>query len=715
MVPSPSAHSRHDVPGLIATVTGVLAALIALGAAALVVARPVDGGVGGAILLGGIALAGLSYLVFTAMGARSRAHGEVRRGDALMRLADGTATAMALTSAQGTLIYANHAYQRQFGGGQPSVALARTEREASALYRLIRLALADGAAEADVHISAEGEALRAARVALEHIVTPEGAMLLWRVHAHGPHLIADDAAPLDLLPQLGPHGEVLAAGAVEGTGSAARIVADAPVGIALVDGEGQIAEANAMFRDIAGLKDAPLGRFDALLDPAGAAEFAQRIDTPQSAGAPLELRFPGPPERMVQVFVSPAGAGVPGGGALLYVLDTTEQKSLELQFAQSQKMQAVGQLAGGIAHDFNNTLQAMIGFCDLLLMRHPPGDPSFSDIDQVRQNATRAAALVRQLLAFSRQQTLLPRVLWLPDAIAELKPLILRLVGDRVHLEIKHERNVGQVKVDETQLGQVLMNLAANARDAMPGGGTLTIRTANVSRAESVALGHDLMPPADYVLLEVTDTGVGIPKELLGKIFEPFFTTKDVGQGTGLGLSSVYGIVKQTNGFIFPESVVGKGTAFRIYLPRHAQEESAAEAPPAPAETPARGQDHTGRGTVLIVEDEDAVRTFAVRALRLCGYTILEASNGEVALDVLRAHDGPIDVLISDVIMPGMDGPTLVKTVQHERPDMRIILISGYAEDAFRQELGRDSKFAFLPKPFLMKQLVSKVKEVMGA
>jgi two-component system cell cycle sensor histidine kinase/response regulator CckA len=298
--------------------------------------------------------------------------------------------------------------------------------------------------------------------------------------------------------------------------------------------------------------------------------------------------------------------------------------------------------------------------------------------------------------------------LWLPDAIAENKTLLTRLIGERVRLEIKHERDVGLVKVDEVQLAQVLMNLAANARDAMPEGGTLSIRTRNVSRAESASLGHELMPEGDYVLIDVSDTGTGIPPEIIGKIFEPFFTTKEVGQGTGLGLSTVYGIIKQTQGFIFPESEPGKGTTFRIYLPRYFEQAGAL----VEAEKPSRAEDHTGRGTVLLVEDEDAVRAFASRALASRGYTVLEAASGETALKILEAQKDEIDLVISDVIMPAMDGPTLVREVRAINPVLKIILISGYAEDAFRNELGRDQTLAFLPKPFSLKQLISKVKEV---
>src|SRR6185437_16020717 len=319
-------------------------------------------------------------------------------------------------------------------------------------------------------------------------------------------------------------------------------------------------------------------------------------------------------------------------GVILHFIDTTEQKSLEVQFAQSQKMQAVGQLAGGVAHDFNNLLTAMIGFCDLLLLRFRPGDPSFADIMQIKQNANRAANLVRQLLAFSRQQTLQPRVLNITDVLAELSHLLRRLIGENIELKMVHGRDLGLVKVDQGQLEQVIINLVVNARDAMRGGGTLTVRTSNITNADPTHSGHEIMPPGDYVLIEVEDTGEGIPKENLVRIFEPFFSTKEVGSGTGLGLSTVYGIVKQTGGFVFVDSAPGRGATFTIYLPRH----QASEALLAPrnelAEGGATARDLTGAGTVLLVEDEDPVRLFSARALRNKGYRVIEAKSGEAAL-----------------------------------------------------------------------------------
>ncbi len=374
-------------------------------------------------------------------------------------------------------------------------------------------------------------------------------------------------------------------------------------------------------------------------------------------------------------------------------------------------MQAVGQLAGGIAHDFNNLLTVINGYAELLLQRHQPGDPSFADLNDIRNTGLRAASLVRQLLAFSRRQTLEPEVLSLTDLVADWSVTLRRLIGDRVKLKVEHGRDLWPVMADPNQIGNALMNLSVNARDAMPNGGTLIIRTANMTIGETMSFGQVLMPSGDYVTFEVEDTGLGIPKENLGKIFEPFFTTKEKGHGTGLGLASVYGIVKQTGGYIFPESELGKGTTFRIYLPRHIPAPAPVVAEPEKAQT---ARDLTGVGTILLVEDEDAVRDFAVRALTMRGYKVLDACGGEEALELVKEHNGPIDLLISDVVMPGMEGPQLVKAMRVLMPELRVIFISGYAEESFRNSPDRPEDCLFLPKPFSLKQLTSKVKEVLG-
>ena len=497
-----------------------------------------------------------------------------------------------------------------------------------------------------------------------------------------------------------------------------RFFADAPVGVALLDTDGRFNEANRALGRLLGLPPADLiGRMLVDFLPEGEARsvarrLADAAANPQSATAPIEVRLKSPRERSATVFVSRLDAPEEAKtGLILHFIDTTEQKSLETQFAQSQKMQAVGQLAGGVAHDFNNLLTAMIGFCDLLLLRFRPGDPSFADIMQIKQNANRAANLVRQLLAFSRQQTLQPRVLSITDVLAELSHLLRRLIGENIELKVVHGRDLGLVKVDQGQLEQVIINLAVNARDAMAGGGTLTIRTSNVTTTAAVRRGHEVMPPGDYVLIEVVDTGMGIPKENLERIFEPFFSTKEVGSGTGLGLSTVYGIVRQTGGFVFVESEPGKGAAFAIYLPRLAAADAATTQRVEPGEAQ-QGRDLTGAGTVLLVEDEDPVRLFSARALRNKGYRVIEAKSGEAALETLTVGKEHIDLLITDVVMPKMDGPALVKRVRETHPDMKVIFISGYTEDAFRKRLDADSDIHFLPKPFSLKQLAGKVKEV---
>ena len=495
-----------------------------------------------------------------------------------------------------------------------------------------------------------------------------------------------------------------------------RFFEDAPIGIALVNEAGKLAECNQAFLVLIGAQGSQvIGRpFADLIEPREREIVAERLASVlggHDPEAPLEVRMTAGRDLVVQLYARRlGGAGGEGGaGLILHFIDMTERKNLEAQFAQSQKMQAVGQLAGGVAHDFNNLLTAMIGFCDLLLLRHKPGDQSFSDIMQIKQNANRAANLVRQLLAFSRQQTLQPRVLNVTDVLAELSNLLRRLIGENIELRMLHGRDLGLIKVDQNQLEQVIINLVVNARDAMPGGGRLTVVTTNYTVTVPERREHEVIPPGEYVSIEVIDTGVGIPQENLQRIFEPFFSTKEVGSGTGLGLSTVYGIVRQTGGFIFVDSALGEGAKFSILLPRHQGETKPVDSEPRER----RGSDLTGSGTILLVEDEDAVRVFSARALRNKGYQVLEAKNGEAAMQVLTSESVTVDLLITDVVMPQMDGPTLARNVRKMRPDMRVIFLSGYAEDRFKDELdGGDNAVHFLPKPFTLKQLASKVKEV---
>jgi two-component system cell cycle sensor histidine kinase/response regulator CckA len=492
----------------------------------------------------------------------------------------------------------------------------------------------------------------------------------------------------------------------------------APMGFALLDAEGAVLDCNAGVVSLAGIERpgpgalmlADLVREDHRAAVGEALELSAQGHDPGEDTA-VEVHMAGPEGTVCALHLSHLEATEDApAGFLAHFIDTTQQKSLEVQFAQSQKMQAVGQLAGGIAHDFNNLLTAMIGFSDLLLLRHRPGDQSFADIMHVKQNANRAAGLVRQLLAFSRQQTLQPRVLDVTDILAELSHLLRRLIGETIELKMVHGRDLGPVKADMGQLEQVIINLAVNARDAMSEGGTLTIETDNVHFDRPLKRKGEVIPAGEYTRVKVSDTGHGIPGEDLDRIFEPFYSTKEVGAGTGLGLSTVYGIVSQTGGFVDVDSHPERGTAFSIYLPHHEASEEDERAAVAAAEA---SRDLTGAGTVLLVEDEDAVRAFGARALRNKGYNVLEANSGESALELLNEQHDPIDLLITDVVMPRLDGPALVREVRETRPALPVIFISGYAEDSFRKRLGQDTRIHFLPKPFSLKELAGKVKEVM--
>ena len=508
-----------------------------------------------------------------------------------------------------------------------------------------------------------------------------------------------------------------------------RFFNSTPMAIAALDKEGRILRTNAPFMNLFGSvtdSDAVAGhaRFETLLQGTSVERFEKAFAAARADQAKIEpfdtVIDPGPEERHLRVYVNAvAGHGEAADGAesreaaIVYAMDTTEQKALEGQMAQSQKMQAVGQLAGGIAHDFNNVLTAIIMASDLLLTSHRPSDPSFPDIMNIKQNANRAASLVRQLLAFSRRQTLRPEVLALTDVLADLRMLLSRLVGNSIDLQIEHGRDLWPVKADLGQFEQVIVNLAVNARDAMPKGGKLHIRTSNVGRDTCADLGYRGLVPGEYVMIEVQDTGTGIEPDVLEKIFEPFFTTKEVGKGTGLGLSMVYGIIKQTGGYIYADSEVSEGTTFKIFLPRHVSAESEKPAEKAEAPENEKKRDLSGTATVLLVEDEDAVRMGGVRALTSRGYTVHEASSGVEALELMEELDGKIDIVVSDVVMPEMDGPTLLTELRKTHPDIKFIFVSGYAEEAFSKNLPEGAKFEFLPKPFSLKQLAMTVKEML--
>ncbi|MGB6324597.1 MAG: response regulator [Methylocella sp.] len=494
----------------------------------------------------------------------------------------------------------------------------------------------------------------------------------------------------------------------------ARVLNATPMAIATLDKSGRITRSNAAFARLmpealkqpdgaarsifAGILDRDHGAVDAAI----AAAFQATPEIP-----PVDAALAGEGERSARLFFA-AAEEHGGNGATIYALDTTELRALQSNFAQSQKMQAIGQLAGGVAHDFNNVLTAIIGYCDLLLANHRPTDPSFRDINQIKQNANRAASLVRQLLAFSRRQTLRPQVLQLGDVLSDLQMLMRRLVGEKIDLELRHGRDLWLVEADVNQFEHVLVNLIVNARDAMPQGGKIILRTRNVMAAECAGFNETSLVPADYVAIEVEDFGHGIAPEVKDKIFEPFFTTKEVGKGTGLGLAMVYGIVQQTGGYVFCSSTVGKGTVFTILLPHYIPDETLASRSIKQAAAPSA--DLTGHGTILLVEDEEAVRAFGARALASRGYTVLQAASGSEALQIVEQNGGQIDLVVSDVVMPEMDGPTMFGELRKRGVKAKVIFVSGYAEDAFAKNLPEGEDFGFLPKPFSLKQLIEAVK-----
>jgi two-component system cell cycle sensor histidine kinase/response regulator CckA len=498
-----------------------------------------------------------------------------------------------------------------------------------------------------------------------------------------------------------------------------RLFDDAPIGLALLDASGVIRRCNDPFRELFGgdgteLRGIRIG--DLLTDDSRDRlyELLRHALSGHAEVSALDLLPRRRPNRVVAADLS--RMGIDGEPLfILYGLDATEQRHLQSQVNQAQKMQAVGQLAGGIAHDFNNLLTAMIGYCDLVLQRHRPGEQSFADIMQIKQNANRAADLVKQLLAFSRQQTLKPKVLKVTDVLTDLTHLLQRLVGPNIKLSVVHSRELGFVRADQGQFQQVIVNLVVNARDAMPDGGEITVETKALKLARPMQRGHELIPAGEFVQIDVVDEGTGISPENLTRIFEPFFTTKEVGRGTGLGLSTVYGIVKQTGGHVLVESEIGKGSTFTILIPRYVPQSEAEEAAIGAAGGDAATRDLTGAGSVLVVEDEDPVRAFSVRALRNKGYTVMEARTGLEALELLMRLDRPVDLIVTDVMMPQMDGPSLINKVRERWPAIKVICISGYAEESFRDKIGKWEDIWFLPKPYSLNQLAGLVKDAIGA
>jgi two-component system cell cycle sensor histidine kinase/response regulator CckA len=484
-----------------------------------------------------------------------------------------------------------------------------------------------------------------------------------------------------------------------------------PVALMQFDFSGKLLWHNATAREMLGRELHPGMVLTDLVEPLGRsvdALIADGLTNEKGRREMVRLRG-GSLDTFLQISLTRVAFGA--SPSLLAVLsDASELRLLEDKFAQSQKMEAVGKLAGGVAHDFNNVLTAISGHSDLLLLGKDALHQDYSDLMQIRQNTHRAAALVRQLLAFSRKQTLNPTLMSVQDVVSDTQYLLNRLIGEKVTLSLEHGRDLGAVRADHQQFEQALMNLVVNARDAMPNGGMITIATRNVTLVDQNATQGIDIPNGEYVEIGVSDNGAGIDPDLIDRIFDPFFTTKPVGEGTGLGLSTVYGIVKQSGGFIFAENRAEGGARFRILLPRAypgTDDHITARNPPRVD----RG-DQTGTGAILLVEDEDPVRSFASRALRLRGYEVSEASSAEDAMEHLSDTANHVDLLVSDVVMPGMDGPTFAAHARKIRPGLRVVFISGYAEDSFRRNLV-DHDFLFLPKPFSLTDLTAKVKEAL--
>jgi len=492
---------------------------------------------------------------------------------------------------------------------------------------------------------------------------------------------------------------------------------DAPFGAVRLDGDSVsgsvIMDANRSLVELAEGRAVPGSNFADLFIAEDGREVLE-TKLLDAIDKPVGLKLAGDEPKSVNVFVTLDNNGRP---LVAYIIDMTEQKKLELMLAQGEKMQAIGQLAGGVAHDFNNVLTGVMLNTDKLMTRHPLGDPSYEPLQHIHELSVRAAELVRMLLAYARKQTFKREVMDVTDFLSEFSILLRQLVDERITIDIKHGRDLPKIKADKNQIETAIINLATNARDAMlegGKGGNLTIRTSKATAQDAHEEGFNYIEDGDYLLIEVEDTGHGMTKEVMDNIFQPFFTTKDVGVGTGLGLATVYGIIKQSGGYICPTSQVGKGTAFKLYLPALKASDIPAEVEDLRPTKASRPMDISGRGRILLVEDEDGVRGIAASLLESRGYEVEQAPDGEEAMEILEDDPGGFDLVISDVVMPGMDGPTLIREAKELLGDARVIFISGYAERDLAEALDEDREISFLPKPFTVRQLAERVKQILG-
>ena len=654
-----------------------------------------------------IGLAGVCFLgLFAFATTELRETGSPAAEEGMAALVDALPEPAAVSGVDGRLTCANPAWRKLVG---ESRRLPKTAT--SGLYAALSAARRTGAGEARLKIAGEERGVVVSRL--------DGDRLLVRLPT---------ARALEVV-RLLPDGAVAPPASPEQTAAAPTALdafaGAAPFGAALLDGadpfEAAILQANPALGALTEGAATPGTPFGALIDPSSRTDARTRLAS--RPGGPVEVRLALDSPRIAHLYVTRAE-----GRLVVYLLDVSEQKQLELQLAQSQKMQAIGQLAGGVAHDFNNLLTAIQLRLDELLHRHPVGDPSYEGLNEIRQTAVRAADLVRKLLAFSRKQTVQRETLELGELISEFEVLLRRLLREDVKLLTDYGRDLPLVRADKSQLETAVMNLAVNARDALRSHGsgdggppTVKIRTARLTQNEARQLGFPDAPAAGCALIEVADNGPGIPPAVMSKIFEPFFTTKPVGEGTGLGLATVYGIVKQADGWIHVDSdpVAGGGkggAAFRVFLPIYVPAVGVEAQPPRSGlKFKPAPRDLSGAGRILFVEDEDAVRGVAARLLRARGYEVIEASDGEEALALCKEWAGKIDLLISDVVMPEMDGPTLLKQARPYLSDARVMFISGYAEAEFSDLLEGEAGVTFLPKPIDIKVLAERVKQQLQA
>ena len=637
-----------------------------------------------------IGLAGVACLGLFVLRGSAEVAGEAETSPNV--LIDALSEPAAIAAPDGRVQAANAAWKSTIGMAN---RLPKAGASASSLFAALSAARRGETARA---------AIKTGGAEHEAIVSPLGARrFLVRLTGPGMGALALPPAAMEVLTAFSgavpPPPKVLDA-----------FAAASPFGAALLEGKDPfqaiIVEANPALKAVAGGGEKG-GVFGDLIEPASRADAAQKLAAGQGSGAPVEVRLAHDPARIAHLYLSKSD-----GRWVAYLVDVSEQKQIELQLAQSQKMQAIGQLAGGVAHDFNNLLTAIFMQLDVLATRHPVGDPSYEGLNEIKQTSTRAADLVRKLLAFSRKQTVQREILDLGELISEFEVLLRRVLYEDVKLTTDYGRNLPQVRADRGQLETAVMNLAVNARDSVRahGGGSVNIRTARLTQEQAQALGY-AGAQGDQALIEVSDDGPGIPPSVMDKIFDPFFTTKPVGEGTGLGLATVYGIVKQSDGWIAVDSKPGEGAAFRIFLPVHIPVANVAPTPVAAAPKRPVARDLSGAGRILFVEDEDAVRGVAAKLLRARGYEVIEAASGEEALVLAETHAGEIDLMISDVVMPGMQGPDLLKQARGFLGSAPVMFISGYAESEFSDLLEGETNVSFLPKPIDIKTLAERVKQ----